>query len=115
MQSLGISPKLQMPYTKKKNATDIRIAIEAMDLLNKDYITCFCLASCDSDLTPLAIRLKEDKFVIGAGVETTPQPFKIECNFFINIDTRIKDNKAQKQDEAQKSKTQRPKNILTEE
>ena len=103
MQSLGISPKLQMPYTKKKNATDIRIAIEAMDLLNKDYITCFCLASCDSDLTPLAIRLKkEDKFVIGAGVETTPQPFKIECNFFIHIDTRIKDNKAQKQDEAQK-------------
>ena len=49
MQSLGISPKLQMPYTKKKNATDIRIAIEAMDLLNKDYITCFAW--------PLAIRI----------------------------------------------------------
>lgn len=94
MQSLGISPKLQIPYTKKKNATDIRIAIEAMDLLKRDYITCFCLASCDSDLTPLAIRLKkENKFVIGAGVESTPKPFKDECNFFINIDTRIKDNK----------------------
>lgn len=94
LQSLGISPRLQLPYTKGKNASDIRIAIEAMDLLNKDYITCFCLASSDSDLTPLAIRLKkENKYVIGAGVEATPKPFKDECNYFINIDTRIKDSK----------------------
>ena len=41
LQTLGINPKLQIPYTKGKNAADIRIAIEAMDLLNKDYITCF--------------------------------------------------------------------------
>ena len=67
LQTLGINPKLQIPYTKGKNAADIRIAIEAMDLLNKDYITCFCLASSDSDLTPLATKLKnENKFVIGA-------------------------------------------------
>jgi len=107
LQFLGINPKLQIPYTKKKNATDIRIAIEAMDLLNKDYITCFCLASCDSDLTPLATRLKkENKYVIGAGVEMTPKAFKDECNFFINIDTRIKDskNEEQKQKELSKNK-----------
>ena len=90
--SLGISPKIQLPYTTNKNAADIRIAIEAMDLLSRDYITCFCLATSDSDLTPLAIRLKkENKFVIGAGIEKTPNAFKVECNFFINIDTRIKD------------------------
>lgn len=94
LQFLGITPKLQIPYTTGKNASDIRIAIEAMDLLNKDYITCFCLASSDSDLTPLATRLKkENKYVIGAGVEVTPKPFKVECNYFINIDTRIKNNK----------------------
>ena len=94
LQTLGINPKLQIPYTKGKNAADIRIAIEAMDLLNKDYITCFCFVLSDTDLTPLATKLKnENKFVIGAGIESTPKPFKVECNYFINIDTRIKDTK----------------------
>ena len=31
--------------------------------------------------------------MIGAGIESTPKPFKVECNYFINIDTRIKDTK----------------------
>lgn len=100
LQTLGITPILQVPYTKGKNASDIRIAIEAMDLLNKDYITCICLASSDSDLTPLATRLKrENKYVIGAGVEATPKPFKDECNFFINIDTRLKSKSVAKKNE----------------
>lgn len=104
--SLGITPNLQLPYTKGKNASDIRIAIEAMDLLKKDYITCFCLASSDSDLTPLAIRLKkENKFVIGAGIEATAKAFKDACNYFINIDTRINDNKAVETKTSKASKT----------
>ena len=117
LNSLGISPRLQIPYTKGKNASDIRIAIEAMDLLNRDYITCFCLASSDSDLTPLATRLKkENKFVIGAGVESTPKPFKVECNYFINIDTRIKDSKKNllKQDDAAKIKIDDSKKKINE-
>ncbi len=84
---LGINPILQPPYTTGKNATDIRMVIEAMEFLSKGFYDCFCLATSDSDFTPLAIRLKEErKYVIGAGKGTTPSPLKNTCHKFINVD-----------------------------
>jgi uncharacterized protein (TIGR00288 family) len=66
----GVEPKSQIAYSSGKNAVDISIVLEAMELLRSDYIDCFCLATNDSDFTPLVKRLKKyNKFVIGAGVQ----------------------------------------------
>ena len=40
----GIEPRAQIAYSSGKNAVDIGITIEAMELLNHDYIDCVCLA-----------------------------------------------------------------------
>lgn len=38
----GIQPMSQIAYTKGKNAVDIRMTIEAMSLLNKEYVDTIC-------------------------------------------------------------------------
>lgn len=100
----GIVPVMQVAYSERKNATDIRIAIEAMEMLDRDYINCFCIATNDLDFAPLVARLKEEnKYIIGAGNHTTKDSYKQLCNRFINVDEiaeslkpRPKDNKKYK-------------------
>ena len=93
----GINLIMEVPYSEHKNAVDIRITIEAMDLLRKEFIDCFCLATNDLDFTPIIKRLKrENKIVIGAGKQATKDEYKKLFNRFINvdqIDTSNKNNK----------------------
>ncbi len=93
----GINLIMEVPYSEHKNAVDIRITIEAMDLLRKEFIDCFCLATNDLDFTPIIKRLKrENKIVIGAGKQLTKGEYKKLFNRFINvdqIDTSNKNNK----------------------
>lgn len=50
----------------RKNATDIALAIDAVDLLHKNSYDSFVIVSSDSDFTPLSIYLKESGvYVIG--------------------------------------------------
>ncbi|HHT39774.1 MAG: NYN domain-containing protein [Acholeplasmatales bacterium] len=82
----GIEPMSQIAYTKGKNAVDIRMAIEAMSLLEKDYIDCICLATSDSDFTPLVYELqKHNRYVIGAG-DKANETYKNSFNSFISVD-----------------------------
>lgn len=81
---LAIKPEQQFAYTVGKNATDIAMVIDAMDLLNTGAYDAFVLVSSDSDFTPLAIRLKESGvYVFGVGEEKTPQSFRNACDDFI--------------------------------
>jgi uncharacterized protein (TIGR00288 family) len=96
---LNIEPIAQIPYSTGKNAVDIRISIEAMDLLNKDFIDCFCLATNDSDFTPLVKRLQKDnKTVIGAGDDRANQAFINVCDSFISVEKIIKSRTVTKED-----------------
>ena len=54
----------------KKNATDIRLAIDAMELVfTRPEIGTFVLLSGDSDFSSMVIKLKEyGKYVIGVGI-----------------------------------------------
>src|SRR5688572_22948326 len=54
----------------KKNATDIRLAIDALELVfTRPEIGTFILLSGDSDFSSLVIKLKEyGKYVIGVGI-----------------------------------------------
>lgn len=83
----GIQPMSQIAYTKGKNAADIRMTIEAMSLLNKEYIDTVCLATNDSDFTPLVYHLQlNNKYVIGAGDNLASEMYKNAFNSFISVE-----------------------------
>lgn len=87
LHPFAIQPIQQFPYTKGKNATDLAMTIDVMELLFTENIDIFAIVSSDSDFTPLAMKLRaKSKQVIGFGEEKTPQPFIDSCNSFIYID-----------------------------
>lgn len=55
----SIMPVQQFSYTTGKNATDMAMVIDAMDILYKNKIQGFCLVTSDSDFTRLAMRLRK--------------------------------------------------------
>ena len=83
----SLQPVQQYPYTRGKNATDMRMIIDAMDILYSDNMDGFCLVSSDSDFTPLAQRVRQDGLtVFGFGEAKTPQAFVRACDRFIYSD-----------------------------
>lgn len=87
LHPFAIQPIQQFAYTKGKNAIDMCMAIEAMDLLYTEKIDCFALVTSDSDFTPLVLKLlAKGKSVIGFGESKTPEPFKKACSVFIHTD-----------------------------
>ncbi len=83
----AIQPIQQYDLTKGKNATDIAMTIDAMDMLYTKNIDVFCLVTSDCDFTPLATRiLSEGKIVIGFGERKTPAVFVNVCSKFLYID-----------------------------
>lgn len=86
LHPFAIQPIQQFAYTKGKNAVDMCMAIDAMDLLS-ERIDTFALVASDSDFTPLVMRLlSKGKTVIGFGESKTPEPFKKACSVFIHTD-----------------------------
>jgi len=80
----SIQPIQQFAYTQGKNATDMAMIIDAMDLLYSDKFDGFCLVSSDSDFTRLAVRIREAGLsVYGFGNRTTPEPFVVACSRFV--------------------------------
>ena len=83
----AIDPMQQFAYVKGKNATDIGLVIEAMDLLYSDKYDCFCLISSDSDFTSLAVRIRQDSVkVFGFGNRSTVDAFTKACDSFYYIE-----------------------------
>jgi uncharacterized LabA/DUF88 family protein len=60
----AITPVQQFAYTKGKNATDMAIVIDAMDLLYSNLFDIFCIVSSDSDFTRLALRIRENGIAV---------------------------------------------------
>jgi uncharacterized LabA/DUF88 family protein len=80
----AIDPYQQFAYTTGKNASDIALVIDAMDLLHSGRLDGFCLVSSDSDFTRLASRLREQGAdVYGFGEQKTPESFRHACRRFI--------------------------------
>ncbi len=90
IQSLAILQHQQRSNTTGKNAADIALVIDAMDLMHKGRLDGFCLVSSDSDFTRLAQRLREDGLVVyGFGERKTPEAFRSACNRFIYLENLI--------------------------
>ena len=82
----GIEPQQQFDLTKGKNATDMKMTIDAMDLLFRGRIDGFGIMSSDSDFMPLAMRIRQDGVpVYGFGTAKTPEGFKQACTRFIDV------------------------------
>ncbi|MBZ9676907.1 NYN domain-containing protein [Mesorhizobium sp. ES1-1] len=80
----AIIPHQQFAYTSGKNATDIALVIDAMDLLHSGRFDGFCLVSSDCDFTRLASRIREQGVaVFGFGEKKTPESFRLACRRFI--------------------------------
>ncbi len=89
----AITPVQQFAYTKGKDATDMILIIDAMDLLYAGALDGFCIVSSDSDFTPLASRIRENGLsVYGFGKKKTPEAFKKACDKFIYIENLISDS-----------------------
>jgi len=87
----GISPQQQFDLTKGKNATDMAMTIDAMDLLYQGKVDGFGIMSSDSDFTPLATRLRQDGLTVyGFGDSKTPEVFRSSCSRFIDVLALIK-------------------------
>ncbi len=86
----AIIPQQQFAYTTGKNASDITLVIDAMDLLHSGRFDGFCLVSSDSDFTRLAARIREQGVdVFGFGEEKTPESFRQACRRFIYTENLI--------------------------
>ena len=84
LQKYAIDPYQQFAYTSGKNASDIALVIDAMDLLHSGRFDGFCLVSSDSDFTRLASRLREEGAdVYGFGAQKTPESFRQACRRFV--------------------------------
>lgn len=85
------------PLTHGKNATDMKLVIEAMDMLHGRQLDGFCIASSDGDFTPLAARIRGNALVVyGFGAEKAPAGYKAEFDRFFACDTMLKAEKADK-------------------
>ncbi|WP_328276154.1 NYN domain-containing protein [Sphingobium sp.] len=88
LHEFAIRPIQQFSYSTGKNATDIALVIDAMELLYTQRPDAFCLASSDGDFTPLVMQLKANGHeVYGFGERKTPAPFVNACTTFLYLDS----------------------------
>ena len=109
LHEFAIRPIQQFSYSTGKNATDIALVIDAMELLYTQKLDAFCIASSDGDFTPLVMQLKANGHdVYGFGERKTPEPFVNACTTFLYIDTIVETTLAAHEPEpAPKTKTKR--------
>ena len=97
MHRYGIEPSQQFDLTKGKNATDMKMTIDAMDMLYRGRVEGFGIMSSDSDFMPLAMRIRQDGYpVYGFGGAKTPEAFREACTRFIDVNALIKAEKEEK-------------------
>ncbi|QOY53781.1 NYN domain-containing protein [Candidatus Sulfurimonas marisnigri] len=87
LQDYNIKPIQQFAYTKGKNATDIAMIIDIMDILYSKDLEAIVLITSDSDFTPIVTRILSDGLTVyGYGESKTPMPFVNACSQFIYVE-----------------------------
>lgn len=110
----AIIPQQQFAYTTGKNASDITLVIDAMDLLHSGRFDGFCLVSSDSDFTRLAARIREQGVdVFGFGEQKTPESFRQACRRFIYTENLLPVTAGNGSDASTTSKSLQPPSAAT--
>ncbi|WP_036213783.1 NYN domain-containing protein [Novilysobacter arseniciresistens] len=87
LHQYAIRPVQQFAYSRGKNASDMAMVIDAMDLLYARNLDAFAIVSSDADFTPLVMRLLTDGVkVYGFGEKKTPEPFVNACSKFTYVE-----------------------------
>ncbi|KGG91204.1 MULTISPECIES: NYN domain-containing protein [Comamonas] len=83
----AVRPMQQFDYSKGKNATDMAMTVDAMELLYTEKPDAFGIVSSDADFTPLVMHLRaKGAAVYGFGAEQTPRAFVNACSRFLYFD-----------------------------
>lgn len=105
----ALTPVHIPPAATGKNATDMKLAIEAMDLLHRGQVEGFCVASSDSDFTTLASRIREDGVsVYGFGEQKASTGWVRSCDRFFYCDLLLQEEKEPNSAAAPKTKSRVP-------
>lgn len=97
----AIRPMQQFDYTKGKNASDMAMVIDALELLYTDQPDAFGIVSSDADFTPLVMHLRaKGAAVYGFGAQKTPEPFVNACSRFLFLDKLRADGPEEEETEA---------------
>ena len=87
IKRFAISAIQQFDFAAGKNASDMALTIDAMELLYTGKYDCFVIVSSDSDFTSLAIKLHEEGvYVVGYGRRATVESFRNACDEFNYIE-----------------------------
>ncbi len=104
IKRLAIKAEQQFDYVTGKNATDMALVIDAMELLHTKLYDGFVLVSSDSDYTPLSIKLHESGVsVFGVGEKKTPESFINSCDEFIFLENISADSEADQKPDSDKA------------
>lgn len=83
----AIRPMQQFDYSKGKNASDMAMTVDAMELLYTERPDAYGIVSSDADFTPLVMHLRaKGAAVYGFGAERTPKPFVNACSRFLYLE-----------------------------
>ena len=92
VRDLGLVAHQETANTVGKNASDIGLVIDAMDILHSGRFDGFVLVSSDSDFTALANRVREQGMdVIGIGEAKAPESLRNVCNRFLLLENIIEE------------------------
>ena len=87
LHEYAIRPIQQFAYSTGKNASDMAMVIDAIDLLYARNLDGFAIVSSDADFTPLVMRLRNDGYAVyGFGQKQTPVPFMKACSTFLYLE-----------------------------
>ena len=92
----AIETQQQFDLTKGKNATDMKMTIDAMDLMASGRVTGFGLMSSDSDFAPLVTRIRQQGIpVYGFGSDRTSDAFRAACTRFIDVAALLREQRVE--------------------
>ncbi len=100
----AIVPIYQQNYSSGKNAADIMLVIDAMDILYRQNVDMFCIVSSDSDFTRLVNRIKENAiYVVGMGQSMASKTFVKACNEYKFLDKIIDEDENEIKDDKEEN------------
>ena len=109
LHAYAIRPIQQFAYSRGKNASDMAMVIDAMDMLYARNLDGFAIVSSDADFTPLVMRLLTDGVkVYGFGEKKTPEPFVNACSKFTYLEALGQDLAADPEEVEQGNEEARP-------
>ncbi len=83
----AIRPMQQFDPSKGKNASDMALAVDAVEILHTQRPDGFAIVSSDADFTPLVMHLREHGVAVyGFGDAKTPSAFQSACTRFLVLD-----------------------------